>query len=104
MHDILVEHARGKAGPKRGGGWQRVSLSEALAVRLPLADDVLALHEALTELEKEDPLKGQIVHLRYFVGMNMKEVAAVLGLSERTVHRHWRFAKSWLKSRIASPD
>jgi RNA polymerase sigma factor (TIGR02999 family) len=99
MRDILVEHARAKAGPRRGGRRQ-VKLDEAIAVIEPPSQEVLALHEALNELEQEDPLKAQIVNLRYFAGMNIKETAEVLGLSERTVHRHWRFIKAWLKSRL----
>jgi RNA polymerase sigma factor (TIGR02999 family) len=103
MRDILVERARSKAGPKRGGGRRRVVLDEGVALTEPPPDEVLALHEALADLEKEDPLKAQIVHLRYFTGMSMKETAAVLGLSERTAHRHWRFIKAWLKSRLGEP-
>ena len=61
------------------------------------------LHEALGELEHLDPLKGRIVELRYFARMTMKETAKVLSLSERTLHRHWRFIKAWLKSRLGEP-
>jgi RNA polymerase sigma factor (TIGR02999 family) len=103
MRDILVERARAKAGPKRGGDRRRVVLDEAVALTEPPPDEVLALHEALADLEKEDPLKAQIVHLRYFTGMSMKETAAVLGLSERTAHRHWQFVKAWLKTRLGEP-
>jgi RNA polymerase sigma factor (TIGR02999 family) len=103
MRDILVEQARRKAGPQRGGGRRRVELQENLAVIEPPSEDVLALHEALADLEKEDPLKAQIVNLRYFAGMNVKETAQVLGLSERTFHRHWRFISAWLKARLAAP-
>src|SRR6516162_8954607 len=85
MRDILVEQARSKAGPRRGGGRRRVELREdAVAVEPPVAD-VLALHEALDELEKEDPLKAQIVNLRYFAGMTVPEAADVLGISQRTL-------------------
>ena len=104
MHDILVERARAKAGPKRGGGRRRVVLDEGVAVTEPPPEEVLALHEALADLEKEDPLKAQIVNLRYFTGMGMKEAAAVLGLSERTAHRHWQFIKAWLRSRLGEPE
>jgi RNA polymerase sigma factor (TIGR02999 family) len=104
MRDILVERARSKAGPKRGGDRSRVMLSEAIALTEPPPEEVLALHEALADLEKEDPLKAQIVNLRYFTGMTMKETAAVLGLSERTAYRHWRFIKAWLKSRLGEPE
>jgi RNA polymerase sigma factor (TIGR02999 family) len=100
MRDILVEQARAKAGPKRGGNRQRVELNDAVADAGVPDEDVLAVNEALTELEKEDPLKAQIVHLRYFAGMNAKEAARVLDISERTLHRHWRFIKAWLQSRL----
>jgi RNA polymerase sigma factor (TIGR02999 family) len=100
MRDILVEQARSKAGPKRGGGRRRVALSDNLAALEPTAENVLAVSDALDELEREDPLKAQLVQLRYFAGMNMEEAARVLGISERTAHRHWRFVKAWLRSRL----
>jgi RNA polymerase sigma factor (TIGR02999 family) len=101
MRDIMVERARAKAGPKRGGGRRRIELSEAIAIDEPPAQEILALHEALAELERQDPLKSQIVHLRYFAGMDAAEVAQVLGISLRTLHRHWRFIKAWMKNRLA---
>ena len=104
MRDILVEHARAKAGPKRGGRQKRIELDDAVAVIEPPSKEVLALHEALNELEQEDPLKAQIVNLRYFAGMSMKETAEVLGVSERTLHRHWRFIKAWLKTRLEEDE
>jgi RNA polymerase sigma factor (TIGR02999 family) len=103
MRDILVEQARRKAGPKRGGDRRRVALKETAAGE-PVSEEVLAVHEALAELEKEDPLKAQIVNLRYFTGMNIRETAQVLGVSERTLHRHWRFIKAWLRGRLRGPD
>lgn len=104
MRDILVEQARRKAGPKRGGGRRRVELSEHVAIIQPPSQEIQDLHEALGELEHLDPLKARIVELRYFAGMSMKEAAEVLGLSERTLHRHWRFIKAWLKRRLAEPE
>jgi RNA polymerase sigma factor (TIGR02999 family) len=103
MQDILVEQARSKAGPKRGGRRRRVALKEDAATYGPAPEGVLALQEALVELEKKDPLKAQIVNLRYFAGMSMEETAQVLDLSERTLFRHWRFIKAWLKSRLDAP-
>jgi RNA polymerase sigma factor (TIGR02999 family) len=100
MRRILVERARAKAGTKQGGGRRRVVLDEGVALTERPPEEVLALHEALADLEKVDPLKAQIVNLRYFTGMTLRETAAVLGLSERTAHRHWRFLKAWLKSRL----
>ena len=101
MRDILVEQARRKAGPKQGGGQRRHELDEACAVLEPPSDDVLAVHEALEELEARDPLKAQIVLLRYFTGLTMDETATILGLAERTLDRHWRYIRAWLKQRLS---
>src|SRR5947209_5434162 len=101
MRDILVEQARRKAGPKRGGGRRRQDLDEACTVLEPPSDDVLAVHEALGELETRDPLKAQIVLLRYFTGLTMDETAAILGLAERTLDRHWRYIRAWLMKRLS---
>jgi RNA polymerase sigma factor (TIGR02999 family) len=102
MRDILVEDARSKARAKRGGGRRRVELDESTATYGPPPEDVLAVNDALGELEKEDPLKAQIVNLRYFAGMTADEAAEVLGMSESTLHRHWRFTSAWLKSRLGA--
>jgi RNA polymerase sigma factor (TIGR02999 family) len=104
MRDILVEHARSKARQRRGGGRQRVELTEVVAPSGPPPEDVLAVHQALAELEKEDPLKAQIVNLRYFAGMTAHEAAQVLGISESTLHRESRFINAWLKSRLDAPS
>jgi RNA polymerase sigma factor (TIGR02999 family) len=101
MRDILVEQARRKAGPKRGGGRRRQELDEACAILTPPSDDVLAIHEALEELEAHDSLKAQIVLLRYFTGLTMDETAAVLGLPERTLGRHWRYIRAWMMKRLS---
>jgi RNA polymerase sigma factor (TIGR02999 family) len=101
MRDILVEQARRKAGPKRGGARHRQELDDACAVLEPPADNVLAIHDALAELEERDPLQAQIVLLRYFTGLTMDEAAAVLGLAERTLDRHWRYLRAWLMKRLS---
>ncbi len=101
MHDILVEQARRKAGPRQGGGRQRQELHDACAWLEPPSDDVLAIHEALEELQATDPLKAQIILLRYFTGLTMDETAAVLGLPERTLDRQWRYLRAWLMKRLS---
>jgi RNA polymerase sigma factor (TIGR02999 family) len=101
MRDILVEQARRKAGPKQGGGQRRRELDEACAVLEPPSEDVLAVHEALEELEARDPLKAQIVLLRYFSGLTLDETATVLGLAERSLDRHWRYIRAWLRKRLS---
>src|SRR4051794_40818502 len=100
MRDILVEQARRKAGPVRGGGRHRRELDEACAAVEPPGENVLAVHEALEELEKQDPLKARIVLLRYFSGLTTAETAAVLGLAERTLDRQWRYIRAWLLKRL----
>lgn len=97
MRDILVEQARRKSGPKRGGDVGREELDEFAAAIAPPSDEVLSLHTALDELERHDPHKAKIVQLRYFGGLTMAEIADVLGESEATIFRHWRFARTWLK-------
>ena len=101
MRDILVEQARRRAGPARGGGRHRRDLDEACAIIEPPAENVLAVHEALEELEKQDPVKAQIVLLRYFSGLTTAETAEVLGLAERTLDRQWRYIRAWLLKRLA---
>ena len=96
MRRILTDRARSKNRLRRGGDWQRVDL-ERVTVAMEDADDaVLAVHDALDRLETCDPLKAQIVKLRYFVGMSHKEIATALDLAEPTVRRHWAYARSWL--------
>ena len=100
MRDILVEQARRKAGPVRGGGRRRRELDEACAVLEPPTENVLAVHEALEELEKRDPAKAQIVLLRYFSGMTTTETAEILGLATSTLDRKWRYIRAWLLKRL----
>jgi RNA polymerase sigma factor (TIGR02999 family) len=100
MRDILVEQARRKAGPARGGGRHRRELDEACAVLEPPAENVLAVHEALEELEQQDPAKAKIVLLRYFSGLTTDETANLLGLSTSTLDRKWRYIRAWLLDRL----
>jgi RNA polymerase sigma factor (TIGR02999 family) len=96
MRRILVDRARRRRSHKHGGDLERVELD---AVELPVPGDdalVLDVHEALEKLTAEDPEKAQVVKLRFFVGLENSEVAALLGVSEKTVQRHWAFAKAWL--------
>ena len=101
MREILVEQARRKAGPKQGGGRRRQELDDACAILEPPSDDVLAVHEALDELESREPLDAQIVLLRYFTGLTMDETAAVLGIPPRTLDRQWRYIRAWLMKKLS---
>jgi RNA polymerase sigma factor (TIGR02999 family) len=101
MRHILIDHARGHARDKRGGGAIQVSLNEVELMAGEQALDFVALDEALRTLEAIDPQKGRIVELRYFGGLSIEDTAAVLAISPRTVGREWRRAKAWLYRMIA---
>ena len=92
---ILVNHARKEGSAKRGAGLQ-VPLDEALLGSKARGVEVEALDEALTALYKIDPRKGRVVELRFFGGLSVEETAEVLEISEETVTRDWRIAKTWL--------
>ncbi len=97
MRRILIDDARRKTTTRHGGAMQRQELDPD-AVPIPeIREDLLALNEALNELEAEDPLKANLVKLRYFVGLSLPEAAAALDLSERTAGRHWAYARAWLR-------
>lgn len=96
MRRILVDYARERQYLKRGGGALEVSLSEAAAFSLERSSDLVALDEALTALSKIDRRKEQMVELRFFGGLSVKEVAEVMKVSSETVMRDWRLAKVWL--------
>ncbi len=101
MRDIIVEEARRKASLKRGGDRKRVDVDDADTAIQPPSEDVLTVDETLKRLEADDPRKGQIVNLRYFVGLTTEETAAVLGVSTTTVERDWRYIRAWLRRRLA---
>ena len=102
MRRVLVEHARKRSATKRGGSVTRVTLDEAKTPAEAEDLDILALHEALTQLEKIDPRQCRIVELRYFGGLDTEETAEVLDLSPSTVKRDWRVAKIWLRRALES--
>lgn len=100
MRRILIEQARRKATARQGGARQRQALDPEAAASPEPSEDLLALDEALDRLAAEDPLKADLVKLRYFVGMSLAEAAAALGLSERTAGRHWAYARAWLRREV----
>ena len=96
MRRILVDNARRKQRLRHGGGMQRVELE---AIDLPIAaedEKCLRVSEYLDQLAGEDPEKAEVVKLRVFAGLKVSEIAAILHCSEKTVQRHWNFAKAWL--------
>lgn len=106
MRRILLDHARGHARAKRGGGAVHVPLDEAATVSGQRAAEFLALDEALQELTRFDVRKGRLVELRFFGGLSHEEIAEVMGLSLRTVEREWRKARAWLQRALSNqtPD
>jgi RNA polymerase sigma factor (TIGR02999 family) len=102
MRRILIENARRKQSQRRGGGRQRVDWSEVnLAVETD-SDQLLAVHEALGELEKHDPQAADLVKLRFFVGMGGEEAAKAMELPVRTATRVWAYARAWLLKTLQS--
>jgi RNA polymerase sigma factor (TIGR02999 family) len=102
MRRILVESARRKLRLKRGGKQERVELEESV-IAAPAEDEkVIQVNEALDCLAQEDPQKAEIVKLRFFVGLSHDEIAALLGVNEKTVRRHWEVAKVQLFQSIKS--
>lgn len=108
MRQILVDQARRKASRKRGGGRQRLALAgerdldgSGLEVEFEEpVEDVLALHEAIENLERYDPRKAKIVNLRYFAGLTAEETAAAMGLSVGTIEREWRYIRARLRREL----
>ncbi len=94
MRSVIVDFARARAAERRGGDAEHVVLDTLLSDRVAAPEsDVLRVHEALDALAKADERLAQVVEMRYFGGLSEREIADVLGLSERTVRRHWEKAR-----------
>jgi len=100
MRRILVDRARRKAAARHGGELGRLELEPDLAAAPEVREDLIALDEALDRLAIEDPIKAELVKLRFFAGLTLPEAAKALGLSERTAGRHWAFARAWLRRAV----
>ena len=100
MRRILVDYARRHRTDKRGGDLTKVEFDEALAPPASRSLDVIALDDALRDLETLNPQHSRIVELRFFGGMTVEEVAEVLDVSPRSVQREWRMARAWLRRQI----
>lgn len=96
MRRILVDHARGHAADKRGGGVAKLSLDEAIEIAEQREVDLIALDDALTQLAQLDEQQCRVVELRFFGGLTVEEVAEVMKLSPATIKREWSMAKAWL--------
>lgn len=100
MRQILVDRARRENAKKRGSRWLRSNFTEALELPIPDGTDMTMLDCALGELEIHYARMAKVVELRYFMGLNSADIAATLGVDERTVRRDWVAAREWLRQRL----
>ena len=101
MRHLLIERARRKLRERHGGGLQRVDVDEVDIAAPADEERLIEINIALDELARLEPEKAEVVKLRFFVGLDEKEVAELLNLSPRTVERYWAHAKAWLFDRIS---
>jgi RNA polymerase sigma factor (TIGR02999 family) len=104
MRRILIEKARSKQSQKRGGGCTRRPLEPAQVAFPEHAEESLALDEALSQLKESHPRLAELVKLRYYAGLTIKQAAQVLGISPRTADSDWAYARAWLLARLSAPD
>ena len=104
MRQVLVNHAEANLAEKRGGGKETISLEDIDPALRQEAKEVLALHEALKELDRIDPRKSRVVELRYFGGLSIEETAEALGVSTITVTRDFQAARAWLARELGAGD
>jgi RNA polymerase sigma factor (TIGR02999 family) len=100
MRRILLNRARDKRRLKRGGGWARIDLDRIKIALDTDHEELLALGEALQKLSDIDKIAAQLVNLRFFAGLSLKQAAESLGIPQRTAGRQWAFAKAWLYDRL----
>jgi RNA polymerase sigma factor (TIGR02999 family) len=96
MRRILIDHARRKRRVKRGGDRERIPLSDVDLAQQAPAEQLLALDEALDRFAAVDPVKAELVKLRYFAGLSEEDAASILGVSRATASRYWTYARAWL--------
>ncbi len=96
MRRILIENARKKSRLKRGGNQRLLDVDEMEIAETTPEEKVLLIDDAVQQLQAQDPEKARVVVLKFFGGLTNQEVAETLGVTERTVERHWAYAKAWL--------
>ena len=100
MRRLMIAYARRRGAEKRGGGLESIVFDESIHALLDRGIDAVALDDALTSLEKVDPMQARVVELRFFGGLSVEETAEHLNLSTRTVIRQWGLAKAWLANHL----
>jgi RNA polymerase sigma factor (TIGR02999 family) len=96
MRRILIDRARAKGARKRGGGRARIALELDQITLDAVPEEILDLDEALQRLAEEEPVKAELVKLRFFAGLSLRQAAAVLGISSTTGDRYWAYSRAWL--------
>jgi RNA polymerase sigma factor (TIGR02999 family) len=104
MRRILVERARARGRQKRGGARQRLDVDDIALATKVTPDQLLAVDEALSALEQDDPTAAQLVKLRYFAGLTVEEAGQAVGVSTSTAYRHWHYARAWLQVELLGRD
>jgi len=104
MRRILVKYAEARNAGKRGGQMQKIYLDETRELAQEQAPDLLALDDALKSLAVSHPRESEIVELKFFGGLNAKQIGEVLNVSTKTVLRDWQFAKAWLNRQLAREE
>ena len=100
MRHVLIDHLRSKTRLKRGGGQLRLDIDDLQLAATTGNEKILLIEEALEELEREQPDKARVVVLKFFGGLTDREAAEELGVTDRTIERHWAYAKAWLMRKI----
>ena len=100
MRRILTNHAIARNSDKRGGKNLKIELDEAVLFATGREIDLIALDEALNELEKIDSKQAKIVELKFYTGLKVEEIAELMDISDSTVKREWRMAKAWLFDKL----
>jgi RNA polymerase sigma factor (TIGR02999 family) len=101
MRRILVDAARRKKADKRGGRRHRIDAATIEIAAPEAEDDLVAIDAALDQLAALDPVKADLVKLRYFVGLTIEQAADALGISPATANRHWAYSRAWLFQQVA---
>jgi RNA polymerase sigma factor (TIGR02999 family) len=104
MRRILVEKARRKGRQKYGGRAQRIELDDDQWISTTTPEQLLAVDETVAKLAVEDSTAAEVVKLRYFVGMSIADAADALGIHRATAHRHWTYARAWIRAELFSSE
>lgn len=104
MRHILVDYARAKQSQKRGGWQEKITLADEIATTKGNSKEIVALDDALKNLEQIDTRRSRVVELKFFGGLTAEEIAEVLNISAETVKRDWKFARTWLLRELAATE